>query len=202
MLPDDANGPGNVWKAQDAKEQAGTIKIDPAELAALARSRQKLNAFVHWTAATAMGSLAAGFLYHVWSADQPWIRFGQAWAIGFLAYVFGAEFNFGEGRKGVSEPCVRFLERQHEERARGYLRMRSRLWLLLPSIVASWLGGGPMAAVKARGLDSSSWLFRFCAGPWLFVVVGAALILVWLAFGGAAAKAQRDLEELRRNVAR
>jgi len=202
MLPSDNDRLESVWKAHGGKEPGTNVKVDPDELAALARSRQKLNAFVHWTATAVMGSLAAAFLYHVWSIDQPWIRLGQAWAFGVLAYVFGAELKFGAGRKGVSEPCIHFLECQHEERARGYLRVRRRLWLLLPSIVASWLGGGPIALAKTTGMDTSSLLFRFCAGQGPFVLVGACFILVWLALGAAAAKARRDIEKLRRTVAR
>jgi hypothetical protein len=200
MLPDDFREPENVWKAQDEEKRAMQIKVKPEELAALVRSREKLNTFVQWAGVAVMGSLAAVFLYNVWSADQPWIRFGQAWAFGLLAYVLGTEIKYGTGRKGVNEPCVRFLERQHEERARDYLRIRRRLWLLIPSIVASWLGEGPLTLAKARGLDPSSWLFQFCAGPWPFILVAAGLAFVWLAFGSAATKARRDLEELRRSV--
>src|SRR6185312_8621657 len=81
-------------------------------LAALVRSREKLNTFVYWAGIAAMGSFVAGFLYNVWSADQPWIRLGQAWAFGLLAYPLGTEVKYGTGRKGVHEPCVRFLEHQ------------------------------------------------------------------------------------------
>jgi RNA polymerase sigma-70 factor (ECF subfamily) len=105
-----------------------------------------------YAAVIVMSSLALDFLYNVWSGDKPWIRFGQAWAFGLLAYVLGTELEYGVGRKGISETCLRFLERQHEERARGYLRIRHRLWLLIPSIVASWLGGGPLIVARARGL--------------------------------------------------
>jgi hypothetical protein len=200
MRPDDSHEPENVWKAQDEEKQAMQIRVKPEELAALVRAREKLNTFVHWAAVIVTGSLAAGSLYNVWSVDQPWIRFGQAWMFGLLAYVLGTELDYGAGRKGVNEPSVRFLESQHEERASGYLRIRRRLWLLIPSIVASWLGGGPLNLARARGLDPSSRLFQFCAGPWPFILVGACLVLVWLAFGSAAAKARRDLEELRRSV--
>jgi hypothetical protein len=200
MLPDDPYEPENVWRAQDGDEKAVRIKVEPEELAALVQSRKKLNAIMRWAGVILTGSLAAGFLYNVWSADEPWIRLGQAWALGLLAYVFGTEFEHGAGARDVNEPCLRFLERQHEERAAGYLRIRRRLWLLVPSLVASWLGGGPLILARARGLDPSSWLFKFCAGPGLFVLVGAGLALVWLAFGSAAAKARRDLAELRRSV--
>ncbi len=175
MQPSDSHEPQTVWKAQIEEKQI--INDKPEELAAMARSRQNLNKFLHWAAVVVMSSLALKSLYNVWAVDQPWIRFGQAWVFGLLAYVLGTELERGVRRKGVSEPCLHFLERQHGERARGYLRIRRRLWLLIPSIVASWLGGGPQMLVRARGIDPSSWIFRFCAGPWPFILVIAALII-------------------------
>ncbi|HZS53671.1 MAG TPA: hypothetical protein VFA65_04655 [Bryobacteraceae bacterium] len=200
MQSNDSEELQKVWKAQEERQNL-RIKVKADEIACLVQSRQKLNAFAHWSAVIVMGSLAVGFLYNVWSADQPWIRFGQAWAFGLFAYVLGMELEHGGGRKGVNEPCVRFLERQHEERAKGYLRIRRRLWLLMPSVAACWLGRGPLIAARTRGLDPASWLFRFCAGPLPFILVIAGLVLVWFAFGSAAAKARHDAEKIRASVA-
>lgn len=201
MQSSDSDEPQKIWKAQHEEKQNLRIKFKPEEIAALTQSRQRLNRFAHWCAVIVTGSLAVGFLYNVWSADQPWIRFGQAWAFGLLAYALGTELEHGGGRKGVNEPCVRFLERQHDERANGYLSIRRRLWLLIPSIAACWLGRGPLIAARTRGLDPASWLYHFCAGPWPFILVIAGLVLVWFAFGSAAAKARREAEEIRVSVA-
>lgn len=198
---DDSHEPENVWKAQNEEKEDMQIKIKPVELAALAQLRRKLNAFVHWASVAVTAALAAAFLYNVFSSHEPWIRFGQAWAFGLLAYVLGTELESWTGRKDLNEPCASFLSRQHEARARGYLRLRRRLWLLVPSIVASWLGGGPLVLARARGVDPSSWIYQFCVGPWPWIFVAAILVTVWLALGSAAAKARRDLEELRRSVA-
>jgi hypothetical protein len=200
MPSDDSDEAENVWRAQNEGKQPMNIGYEPDRIASLARSREKLNVLVRWGGITVTGALALGFLYKVWSTDQPWIRFGQAWAFGWLAFMVGTESGHSAGRKGVYEPCIRFLELQHEERAKGYLRLRVRLWLLVPSIVASWLGGGPLMAARARGLDPSSWLFHFCAGPWPFIIAVLVLALVWLAFGGAARKAKRDVEDLHRGA--
>jgi hypothetical protein len=198
MLQDESREARKAWK--DEGERAEQITFQPAELAALVRSRERLNNFTRWACVAVMTALAVGFLYNVTLEAQPWIRLGQAWAFGWLAYVFGTQVEFNKGRKGVDQSCFHFLELQHEERGRSYLRIRRRIWLLAPSILLSWVGGDPLAAAKARGLDPSSWLFHFCAGPWPFILVGATLVCVWLAFGRAAGKAKRDLNELRRSV--
>jgi hypothetical protein len=192
MTPDDPDQAQDIWKTQNEETQMVRIKTHPEDLAGLVRSRENLNKFVYWSATAVAGLLAAGFLYNVFTANQPWIRFGQAWALGLLAYVLGTQLPYRPRKKNAQESCVRFLVQQHEERARGYLRLRRLLWLLVPSIAASWLGEGPLTMAKENGLDPSTRLFRFCAGPWPFVLVIAALALVWLAFGAAAGKARQD----------
>jgi hypothetical protein len=189
------------WKSQTEEEQGSMqIALTPDRLCAMARSREKLNARVIGTVVTVMAALAGALLYNVYSIDQPWIRLGQTWTLGVIVYLFGPVFERGRGRMGASEPCVQFLARQHEERRLGYLHIRRRLFLFIPGMLASWWGGGPLAAAKAPGLDPSSWLFHFYAGPWLFLIAGAALVLVWFAFGKAAEKAAHDREEVHHSI--
>jgi len=186
-----------AWKGQDDGPQMARIEAVPRELAALVRSRENLTKIVYWTSVAVTTLLAAGLLYNVFSTDQPWIRFAQAWAFGLLGYVLGTHLPYRAGRKYVHESCARFLERQHQERASGYLRVRRVSWLLVPSIVASWFGRGPLLAAQASGLAPSSWLFRFFAGPWPFFLIAGILALIWLAFGAAANKATREAAEIR-----
>lgn len=200
--PREPDTPEAAWKSQ-AEEQYRSMQITPTpdELCAMAQSREKLNARVIRGVVGVTVALAAALLYNVYRVDQPWIRLGQAWTLGVIVYLFGPAFERGRRRTGASQPCAQFLAREHEERQRGYLRIRSRLFLLIPGILASWWGGGLLAAAKARGLDPSSWLYHFLAGPWPFVMTMTALALVWFGFGKAAEKAARDREEVQQAIA-
>jgi len=199
--PRESDTPEAAWKSQ-AEEQQPSMQfaLTPDELCAMARSREKFNARVIGTVVAVAVALAAALLYNVYKIDQPWIRLGQAWTLGVIVYLFGPALERGRRRTGASESCARFLERQHEERRCGYLHIRRRLFLFIPGILASWWGGGPLAAAKARGLDPSSRLFHFYAGPWLFLITAAALVLAWFAFGKAAEKAAHDREEVHRSI--
>jgi hypothetical protein len=199
--PHEPDTPEAAWKSQGEEQQRMHIVLTPGELCAMAQSREKLNARVGRGVVVVMVALAAGLLYNVYRVDQLWIRLGQAWTLGVIVYLFGTAFERGRRSNGASEPCAQFLVRQHEERQRGYLRIRSRVFLLIPGILASWWGGVGLAAAKARGLDPSSWLYHFLAGPWPFVLDVTALVLVWFAFGKAAEKAARDREEVQHAIA-
>jgi uncharacterized membrane protein YccC len=142
----------------------------------MAGSRERLNARV----IGGVVAIAAGLLYNVFRIDQPWIRLGQAWTLCVIVYLFGPVFERRRRRIGANQPCAEFLARQHEERERGYLRIRGRLFLLIPGIAASWWGGP----------------------AWLLVLTLAALILVWFAFGKAAKKAAEEGIEAHRVVSR
>lgn len=177
-----------AWKLQTEEQQRNMqIALTPGQLCAMARSREKLNARVIGGAVIVTAALAAAFLYNIYRIDQPWIRLGQAWTLGVMVYLLGPAFEHGRQRMGASEPCAQFLERQHEERRRGYLRMRRRLFLFIPGMVASWWGGGPLLAAKAHG-------------TWLFLITGMALVLIWFAFGKAAEKAALEREEVHRSI--
>ena len=199
--PREPDTPEAAWKSQGEEQQRMHIVLTPEELCAMAQSREKLNARVIRGVVVVTLALAAALLYNVYRVDQPWSRVGQAWMLGVIVYLFGPAFERGRRRTGASEPCAQFLAKQHEERQRGYLRIRRRLFLFIPGIVASLWGGGQQAAARARGLDSSSWLYRFLAGPWPFVLTVTALVLVWFAFGKAAEKAARDREEVQHAIA-
>jgi len=181
--PREPDSPETTWKSQPEDQTVDPrIALSPDELCAMVRSREKLNARVAFAVKAAMVIFAGAFLYNIYRIDQPWIRLGQAWTLGVIVYLFGPMFERGQRPSGASETCARFLERQHEERRSGYLLIRRRLFLFIPGIAACWWG---RPAPKGPG-------------NWLFLLTGAALVLVWLAFGKAAEKAAHDREEIRR----
>jgi hypothetical protein len=198
--PRETLSPESVWLSLEKKEQENMqIALTPDRLSAMARSREKLNAYLN----PAIGCVALGFaaalLYNVYKIDQPWIRVGQAWTLGVIAYLFATEFEHRRSRKGINEPCARFIARQHEERSSGYLRIRRRLFLLIPGIGACWLGRLSLVRGQAGDLDHFTSRFKF-DGSWLFLITGVGLVLAWLGFGEAAKKAIRDRDELVRGI--
>jgi hypothetical protein len=195
--PQEIRTPENVWLSLEREQSTMNISLTPDQLRAMARSREKLDRYLIPSLVAVAFLIAVGLLYNVYRIDQPWIRVGQAWTLGVLVYLFAMQF---QGRKcgGTDEPCVRFLERQHEERRSGYLRIKRGLFLFLPGIAACWWGRLPLA--DNLNVEGSSWLFKFYSESWLFLFIGIALTLVWLAFGKAADKAMRDRDDLLRSV--
>ncbi len=197
--PEEPREPGTpeaAWRSQEEEQINMPMELTAEELCAMAQSRERLNARVMWGVVVMLLAIGAALLYNVYRVDQPWIRLGQAWTLGVIVYLFGPALDQRRRRTGASEPCAQFLARQHEERQRGYRRIRQRLFLLIPGILASWWGGGPLLAAKARGLDPGTGLYYFLGGPWPFVLIAAALVVVWFAFGKAADKAAHDREEV------
>jgi hypothetical protein len=197
--PPEPDTPEAVWRSQEEQHPSMQIRLTTEELCAMARSREKMNVRVIRALMFVAAALAGAFLYNIYRIDQPWIRLGQAWTLGVLVYVFAPALEPSRLRVGAREPCAQFLERQHEERQRGYLRIRRRLFLFIPGMAASWWGRTPSIAAKARDFEAF-WRFPAYAQSWLFLLCGMALVLVWFAFGKAADKAAHDRDEIRRSV--
>ena len=165
-------------------------------LAAMSRSRERLSKLVFWTVTGALAACALAALYHVFTVGQPWLRLGQVWALGVIVYLVAPALDRGPARRDAGEPSGRFLMREHEERRRGCLWLRGRLFLLVPGMGASWWG-----VVQARSaIDSSPGLSQLWAGSWPFFVTGACLIVAWFALGKVAEKARGDADEIRRRM--
>ena len=183
--------PQTVWKKQEEGPLNRQVLLTPEQLCAMARSRERLSARVGSASLVVIGVIATGLLYDVYRVDEPWIRIGVAWTLCIVVYLFGPAFGNKVRGLDASEPCIRFLEREHEERMRHYLRVRNRLFLFIPGILACWFGR-TLTIIKGSSASHS-------APPWMFLTVAIALVLVWFAFGKAAQKAARDRDEIRRS---
>jgi hypothetical protein len=181
--------PQTVWRKQKEEQRNMQVVLTPDQLCALARSRERLRVRLHSASLVLIATIATGLLYDLYRVDQPWIRIGVAWTLCVVVYLFGSTFENKVREVNASEPCARFLEREHEERKRHYLRIRKRLFLFIPGILACWFGS---ALTISKGSSASGF-----AAPWLFLTTAIALVLVWVAFGRAAQKADRDRDEIR-----
>jgi hypothetical protein len=202
-----ANIPQITWLSQEEEEEEeeaeqGNMHIppSPADLCEMAQSRENLNTRVVRGIIAVTVLLAAGLLYNVYKIEQPWIRMGQAWTLGVLVYLFLGGFTRRRQRWGVSEPCAQFLQRQHQERRDGYLSLRRRLVLFVPGIVACWWGNASRIEGHAWNLDLSRRVLEIHSGTWLFMVTAVGLVLVWIALGKAAEKAECDRKGLLRSI--
>lgn len=177
-----ANNPQTTWKSQE--EQTMHITLTPSHLAELSRSREQLNRLVFWATTATLAACAGSAFYHVVAYDQPWLRIGQILALAAFVYLMAPTLERGSSRRGADEPSGRFLLREHEERRQSYLWIRNRLFVCIPSIIASWWG-----VMQVRP-----------AGSWLVLLTGFGLVIAWFAFGKGAEKAARDAEEVRRGM--
>jgi|ERR1700723_1549159 hypothetical protein len=187
----EGEAPRTAWRALENERQGGEVVLTPDHVCAMARARERLSAHVRAASLVFIVAIATGLLYDLFTVDQPWIRIGVAWTLCILVYLFGPAFENQVRQGDVSEPCIRFLEREHEERRRHYLRIRNRLFLFVPGILACWFGRAPAIIKGSSGPGSAS--------PWLFLTVAVSLVLVWFAFGKAGQKAARDRDEIRRS---
>jgi small-conductance mechanosensitive channel len=181
-----------VWRAQGKERENMEVRLTTDQLSAMAWRRERLRAYVRAASLVFIVSIAAGLLYDVYKVDQPWIRIGVAWTLCVVVYLFGSAFENKTRQADAGESCTRFLEREHEERRRDYLRIRNRLFLFVPGILACWFGRAP-AIITGSSASGS-------APTWLFLTTAVALVLAWFAFGKAAQKAARDRDEIRRSA--
>lgn len=192
--PEESETPQTVWRKQEQGEEQRNMQVvlTPDRLCAMARSRERLSAGVRSASLVVIAAIATGLLYDLYRVEQPWIRIGVAWTLCLVVYLFGPAFENKVRGVDAGEPCTRFLEREHEERRRHYLRIRNRLFLFIPGILACWFGR-TLTITNGSSAPHS-------APPWLFLTTAFALVLLWFAFGKAAQKAASDRDEIRRSA--
>jgi hypothetical protein len=196
--------PESLWKSIDDKEgDSMEITWTPDELRALARSRERENLWGRRIGLALLIALAAAFAYNMFSISQLWVRLSQAWMLAWTGFLFWTS-RHSPGRMSAAETSAGFLRRSFEGKRAGFLAIRWYLFLLIPPMLTGWLTNTGaairVARLKALGVDPSSRLYHYATGPWPFITLVLSLVLAWFAFGLAAKKATRELEELRRRT--
>jgi len=196
--------PDRVWQSILGKEEERMdIPFTPDQLFAMARSRERENLWGQRIGFILFTGLAGVLAYNVISVHQIWSRLSLTWLFAWsclLAWWVGR----GPRRVNPTESCTSFLRRSYESKRAGFLALRRYLFLLIPPLLASWFTGGARALrlsrLRALGVEPSSRLYEFSSGPWPLIILLVSLVLAWLAFGLAAKKAERELDELRRRT--
>jgi hypothetical protein len=192
--------PESVWKSINEKEERRMdITFTPDQLCAMARSRERESIWSRRILLTLLIGLAGAFAYNAFSVSQLWVRLAQGWMLAWACLLVW-RVRRAPRRMSATENCASFLRREFEGKRSGLLEIRKYVFLLIPPILTSWWAGGPAIRLRALGVDPSSGLYGFASGPWLLIIIGLLLVLIWLAFGLAARKATRELDELGRRT--
>ena len=190
--------PESVWKSINRKEQDSMdITFSPDQLCAMARSRERESIWSRRVLVTLLIGPAAAFAYNVFTVSQLPLRLSQGWMLAWTCLLLW-KLRHGSPGMNATENCVSFLRREFEAKRRGLLDMRRYMFFLIPPIAAAWWAGGLAMRMRALGVDRSPGLFEVASGPWPFIIIGLLLLVVWFAFGLAAKKATRELNELSR----
>lgn len=201
--PDTPATPENVWKSIDGKEGNVNITFTPDQLCAMAHSRERLSIWSRRILLILWIALAGVCAYRFFAVSQLWARLSLGWFLAWFCLLIW-KHSYTPRRMSRTESCANFLRREFEGKRGGLLEMQRYVLLLIPPITASWWGPGMRALrlsrLKALGVDPSSRLYEFANGPWPFLIIFSLLVLDWLAFGLAAKKAGRELDELRRRT--
>ncbi len=192
------NDPQDLWKGNDP-----ALPEPPAatEICALARRQELANVWLRSISLFALACFVIAFAHNTWVVDQPWVRLGQSWMLIVVTACLWILIRDRTGRRASNETCSDFLLRSFKRKRDGFLAVRYSVLFILPSVLASWWGGGPALKARAMGLDPSSPYYRYLTGVWPMIVTCLLLLLIWLAFSASAKKASSEFEALRERIA-
>ncbi len=184
-----------LWKSQE--DDVEEITADEVRTRALQYERHSLWAYRVLLAITP--PLLAAFLYNIARLHEPKLILGQAWALMLLCFLVWRLVRNGPNRLRRAEPCVQYLRRELASKRQAFQWLRWAAVLLLPAIVASWLGGGLILRVRTMGI-SSPLLVRVLSGNAPYICVALALAFVWFAFTHELRKVEGEIEKLKRQA--
>jgi hypothetical protein len=181
----------DLWKSQED----GPMQITTDEVRAKARRYERENVLVFWAMLGLTPLFLALFIYNVVRLREPLlVQVGGGLAVATFCCIAGRFVWKGPNRIVPGEPCVHFLRREFEGKRQGLLWAR-RWWLLLvPAMLASWWGGGPLRG-KALGIRPSWWPSLLKEYEPL-IVTSLVVAFVWFAFWKEGRKVEREIDKL------
>lgn len=193
--PSEPGTPESVWKSVSRKDEF-SMDFTPDQLCAMARSRERETIRSRRILLIMLIGLAGALTYNVLSISQLWVKLSQTWMLAWTCLLIW-KLRYRPRRMNSTESCASFLRREFQRKRGGLLEFRRYLFLLAPPVLISWLASGPAIRLRALGVDPTSRVYQVASGPWPFIIIGLLLALVWVAFGLAAKKATREIDELR-----
>jgi len=181
----------DLWKSQEE----GPMQITTDEVRAKARWYERENVLVFWAMLGLMPVFLGWFIYElVRLREPPLVILGRGLVVAtFCGIAWRLVWN-GPRRITPGEPCMHFLRREFEGKRQGLVWAR-RCWLLLiPAMLASWWGGGPLRG-KALGIRPSWWPSLLKEHEPL-IVTSLVVAFVWFAFWKEGRKVEREIEKL------
>ena len=180
----------DLWTSQEDEP----MQITNDQVRNRARRYESENVLFYWVMLGLTPLFVATFIYNFVRFHQPWLVAGNAWALVATCYVVWRLVRNGPNRIVPGEPCVQFLRREFEGKRQSSLSVRRFIVLLIPALLASWWGGGPLRG-KALGIRPSWWPSPLKEHEPL-IVAALIVVLVWCALWKEGRKAEREIERL------
>ncbi len=187
---------GNNFERQIWRSQEVEGAIDTGQTCRLARKREIRGAIAYWSLLACTLLAVVGFIRNLVALREAWVLAGTAWALVAVCVIGWSLLRSGPGRRRRGEPCAQFLIRALEGKRCGVLGIRWLAPLLMPAIVACWVGGGPTLGAVGFGVRSPAALY-FLGSPYLLVAFAAMLAFVWFAFTRLGRKLGMERDHIR-----
>lgn len=186
------NNAENLWKSQGDEEQT---KMTTEQIGAIARRHERTNILFYRGLLCLTPVLAAAYIRNLLVFKGPWLVAGFTWALLTVAYIVWRPLTSGPRRRSPEEPSRDYLLRELQgQRDWGITLQRASL-LIVPAILAVWMGGGPEMRAKALGITNPLML-RLHQGIWPLAIFLPPLAFVWHSFGRQVRRLDSKIRKL------
>jgi hypothetical protein len=183
----------DLWKSQE--DVPMKITSDEVRVKAIRYERESL--LVYWVVMGLTPLFFAAFLYNLVRLREPLLIAGTGFGLATWCSIAWKILRNGPNRISPVEPCLDFLRREFEGKRRGLLWVRGCVLLLIPAVMFSWWGGGPVLRAQAWGTRSPR-VLSFLAGPGMLVAMAPIIAFLWFAFSRQARKVKGEIDKLPR----